>query len=95
VGWMTGVQFPARVGTFSIAILVPTQRPIQWVPGVVFPGIERSGSETDHSPPSSAEVKNVWSYLSISPTLLHGVVLGRAHGNFTVTFALHRTCPSL
>jgi hypothetical protein len=31
---------------------------IQWVPGTVFPGVKRPGRETDHSPPSSAEVKN-------------------------------------
>jgi hypothetical protein len=46
------------------------------------------GLEADHSPPSSAEVKNVWSYTSTPPyvfmarclieqrTHLHGVVLG-------------------
>jgi len=31
-----------------------------------FPEIKRSGRETDHSNPSSAEVKNEWSYTSIS-----------------------------
>jgi hypothetical protein len=33
--------------------LGPTQPPIQWVPG-----LKRQGSEADHSPPSSAEVKS-------------------------------------
>jgi hypothetical protein len=33
------------------------------------------GSEADHSPPSSAEVKNAWIYTSIPPIRLHGVVL--------------------
>jgi hypothetical protein len=33
-------------------------------------------SEADHSPPSSAEVKNTWSYTSHPPTCLHVVVLG-------------------
>jgi len=28
----------------------------------------------DHSPPSSAEVKNAWSYTSTHPVSLHGVV---------------------
>jgi len=32
------------------------------------------GSEADHSPPSNAEVKDVWSYTS-TPIRLHGVVL--------------------
>jgi len=27
-----------------------------------FPGVKRPGHEADHSPPSSAEVKNAWSY---------------------------------
>jgi hypothetical protein len=31
--------------------------------------------EANHSPPSSAEVKNAWSYTSTSPIRLHGVVL--------------------
>jgi hypothetical protein len=40
--------------------LGPTQPPIQWVPGVLSPGGKaRPGRDTDHSPPSSAEVKNV------------------------------------
>jgi hypothetical protein len=26
------------------------------------PGIKQPGREADHSPPSSAEVKNAWSY---------------------------------
>jgi hypothetical protein len=37
--------------------LGPTQPPIQWVPGAFSLGIKRSGREADHSPPSSAEVK--------------------------------------
>jgi hypothetical protein len=32
-----------------------------------FPGVERPGSESDHSPPSNAEVKNEWSCTSITP----------------------------
>jgi len=32
------------------------------------------GHEADHSPPNSAEVKNMWSYTST--VYLHGVVLG-------------------
>jgi hypothetical protein len=37
----------------------PTQPPFQRVPGVTRPG-----HEVNHSPPSSAEVKNEWSYTS-------------------------------
>jgi hypothetical protein len=45
-----------------------TQPPIQWEPGALIPGVKRPGREADYSPPSSAEVKNAWSYTS---TLLH------------------------
>jgi hypothetical protein len=39
-----------------------------------FPG--GPGREADHSPQSSAEVKNAWSYLYLhSPIRLYGVVL--------------------
>jgi hypothetical protein len=37
--------------------LGPTQSPIQWVPGALSPGVKQPGLEADHSPPSSAEVK--------------------------------------
>jgi hypothetical protein len=34
------------------------ERPIQWVPGAVSQGIKQPEREADHSPVSSAEVKN-------------------------------------
>jgi hypothetical protein len=37
--------------------------------------VKRPGREADHSPPSSAEVKNAWSYTFTPPLRLHGVVL--------------------
>jgi hypothetical protein len=60
--------------------LGPTQPPIQWVPGALSLGVKRPGREADHSPPSSAEVKNAWSYTSTPPIRLHGVVLSKAQG---------------
>jgi len=63
-------------GFFFIFITVfrptlgPTQPPVQWVLGV-----KQLGHEVDHSPPSSAEVKNVWNYTSTPPVHLHGMVL--------------------
>jgi hypothetical protein len=54
------------------AILQP---PIQWVPGTLSLGVKRPGREADHSPTSSAEVKE-WVELYLhSPIRLHGVVL--------------------
>jgi hypothetical protein len=49
----------------------PTQAPIQWVPGAVSLAVKRPGREADHSPPSSADVKNAWSYNSTPPVRLH------------------------
>jgi hypothetical protein len=46
----------------------------QWIPGALSLGVKWPGREADHSPPSSAEVKNAWSYTSIPPVHLHGVV---------------------
>jgi len=39
------------------------------------PGVKRSVREADNSPPSNAEIKNVWSYTSAPPKSLRGVVL--------------------
>jgi hypothetical protein len=49
-------------------------------------GAKRQGHEADHSPPSSAEEKNAWSYTSTPPIRLHGVVLNlkTCRDNFTV-----------
>jgi hypothetical protein len=50
-------------------------QPIQWVPGALSLGVKRPEREADHSPPSSAKVRNAWSYTSTPPLRLHGVVL--------------------
>jgi hypothetical protein len=44
--------------TVSRLALGPTQPPIQWVLGAFSPGAKRPGREANHSPLSSAEVKN-------------------------------------
>jgi hypothetical protein len=74
-----GFDSRGGLGSFLITVsrtaLGPTQLPMQWVPGALSLGVKRPGREADHSPPSSAEVKNVWSYTSTLPIRLHGVVL--------------------
>jgi len=64
----------------------PTQPTIQWVLEALY--LKRSGREADHSPPSSAEVKNARSYPSLPQYVFtasclfkcrihrHGVILG-------------------
>ena len=42
------------------------------------------GHEVDHLSPSSANVKNEWSYMSTASTCLHGV----DRDNFTITFII-------
>jgi hypothetical protein len=61
--------------TVSRMALGPTQPPIQWVLGDLSLGVKQPVHEADHSPPSSAKVKNVWSYNSTPPKRLHGMVL--------------------
>jgi len=50
--------------------------------GAFSPGLKWPGRETDHSPPSTAEVEDTWSYTSTAPVLLHVVVStnGCLHG---------------
>ena len=43
---------------------------IQWILGALSSGIKRQGRDVDHSPPSSADVKNGWSYTSTTPICL-------------------------
>jgi hypothetical protein len=43
--------------TASRTVLGPTQPPIQWVRGALYLGVKRPGREADHSPSSSAAVK--------------------------------------
>jgi hypothetical protein len=60
---MIGVPIPAGAGniflfhTVSRTALGPTQPPIQCIPGAFSLGVKRPGRDADHSPPSSAEVK--------------------------------------
>jgi hypothetical protein len=80
-GWIVGDSSPGGgweifpSTTASRPALGTTQPPIQWVPAAFFLGLKRPVCEADHSPPSSAEVKNAWSYTSTFPIRLHCVEL--------------------
>jgi hypothetical protein len=61
--WTARVQFPAGEEIFLCSTVARltlglTQPFVQWVLGALSPGVEHPGNEADHSPPSSAEVKN-------------------------------------
>jgi hypothetical protein len=62
--WAEHPRFDSQHGkvflffTASRPTLGPTQSPIQWVQGVISPGVKRPGCEADHSPPSSIRDKN-------------------------------------
>jgi hypothetical protein len=69
-GSLVGVRFTAEVRDCSLLCSVLTavgciQPGMQWKPGPLSPVVKRPGHEADHSPPSSNEVKNVWSYISV------------------------------
>jgi hypothetical protein len=51
-----------------------TQPSIQWVQGALSLGIKRPEREADHSPPSSAEVKECVELYLHSPIRLHDVI---------------------
>jgi hypothetical protein len=53
-----------------------TQPPYQRISGAVSLGVKRPERETDHSPPSSTEVRNALSVTSTPPIGPHIMVLG-------------------
>jgi hypothetical protein len=86
-GWLIwysfGLQAAKAMGSVSILgrskyVVSSPQRQrarllIQWVAGALSPGVKQLGRETDHSPPSSARVKNERSYCHF-PKRFHSVV---------------------
>jgi hypothetical protein len=83
MGWTIGVlgfnwQWGVGIFLFTTAsrmVLGPTQPPIQWVPGALSLGVKWPGRKADHSPPSSAKVKECMELYSTPPICLHGVVI--------------------
>jgi hypothetical protein len=80
-GWMTeGSKFQSWYGqefsfsTSSRPNLRPTQLPILWMSGALSQEVKQPGSEADHSPPTSSEVKKTWIHISTPPIYLHGIV---------------------
>jgi hypothetical protein len=74
------VRFPTGAGDFSLHHRIQNgsgAHPASYPMGTSgsFHGVKQPEREADHSPPSSVEVKNAWSYTSTPPVRLHGVVL--------------------
>jgi hypothetical protein len=100
MGWTIGVLgFDSwqGLGIFLFTItsrmaLGPTQPLIQWVPGALFLGVKRSGHEADHSPPSSAKVKECVELYLYSPNTpsWHSAQL-KHRDNFTFTIIRYIT----
>jgi len=61
-----GFEFRQGLGIFLFATASGSDHPsIQWYQGLfLFWAVKRQERESDHSPPSSAGIKNVWSYTS-------------------------------
>jgi hypothetical protein len=63
---MTSVPFQVGAGIFSPGHHVQTGSGAHSAPslmgvlGVLFPEVKWAGCKVDHSPPSSAEIKNAW-----------------------------------
>jgi hypothetical protein len=70
-GRTTGVQFPVGTGVFLFATTFRQELPVKLVLSGTSMGIKRPDPEKDHSPSSSTEVKNAWSFTLSIP----GVVL--------------------
>jgi len=56
--------------------------------GALSPEVKRPEREADHLPPSNAEVKNVWCYISILQYILMVWCLVRAQGQLCLYFIL-------
>lgn len=61
------VQEILFLSTASHPMVMPTQPPIEWVSGALFPGTKWVGCEAEYSPAPSGEFKNVWIYIPIIP----------------------------
>jgi len=74
----SGDRFPAGAEvSFSVPHPDPLWGPLTSCPlgtGCYFPGVKQPESKTDLSPPSVAEVWNVWSHTSAPLIRLYGLV---------------------
>jgi hypothetical protein len=91
-------EYRQELGIFLITAskpaLGPTQTPIQGVAGALSLGVKWPGRKADHSPPSSAEVNNAWSYTSTPQYIFMAWCSLKAQGQIyilTLPFCRSRT----
>jgi hypothetical protein len=75
------VCFPCLIFSDTLG---PTHPPIQWVQVALSLWVKRLRREADHSPPSSAAVKNGWSYTSTPQFVFMAWCLVKHRDNFTL-----------
>jgi len=80
-----GIFLFATTSRPSLGLTLP---PIPWVLGVISLEVKHLGCKADHSPPSSAEVKNVWSYTFAPQYILMVWCLVRHRDNFTFFYCV-------
>ena len=80
--WMVQGSNPSRAKRFLFLFSPKSPYQLCGPPRLLFNGyrvlprggvVKQSGCEVNHSPPSSAVVKNEWSYTCTSPVYLHGM----------------------
>jgi hypothetical protein len=96
--WARQSGFQLLVGSRGQSVLKmygsalgPTPPMIQWVLESSFPGLQQPRCEAGHSRPSSAKVKNEWSYNSTAPIILSGVSRDNLTPLLRATPTMHRT----
>jgi hypothetical protein len=83
--------------TVSRIALGPTQPPNQWLPGALSLGVKWPDHEADHSPPSTAEVKEHRAVIPLPNTpSWHGAQIKKAQGlHYLYLFHFHGISYSL
>jgi hypothetical protein len=80
--WKNWMSFTSA----SRTALGSTQPLIEWLPWAVSLWVMRPGRDADHSPLSSAEVKNAWSYTSTPQYVFMTWCFVKHRDDFTFTF---------
>jgi hypothetical protein len=87
---MIGVRLPAEAENCSLHHRVQTVSGIHSATYLSL-GVKRPGCEADYSPPSSAEVKNAWSYTFTHQYVFMAWCLVKHKHSFIFTFTVPKT----